>query len=154
MLGRLTAAGGSVIGAAQGVLRLPPRDRGPFLRASWELLCARVGLRFGATRRRLLRGLDAHARCESPPDERLLSLFAEAVRRQPTPPLCLPRAVALSRFLAAMGVRTRLRLGVRREDGQPLEGHAWVEWDGGAIAEPTPPVRSFVPLTWAGASRS
>jgi hypothetical protein len=135
-------------GFARGLRAVRPSERRAFVRAWGELLLARIGLKLGPFRRRLLTTISTHRASPSPPDPSLLRIFSVALESQPTPPLCLPRAVALSRFLAARGVTTRLRLGVRRDASAPLQGHAWIEWEDGPLAESEAFVRSFVPLTW------
>jgi hypothetical protein len=81
------------------------------------------------------------------PDPDLVSTFAAAVAAQPTPPGCVARSLALSAFLRRRGIRTRLCLGVRK-DGAAISGHAWVESDGGLVADREEFIRSFVPLAW------
>lgn len=54
-------------------------------------------------------------------------------------PTCWKRAPVLQRYLAIEGIETRVRFGVRTGDGQPLDGHAWLESDGRPILESTPP---------------
>jgi hypothetical protein len=58
---------------------------------------------------------------------------------------CLPRALALRAMLAARGVASVLRIGVRRRDGA-IEAHAWIEVDGAAVGEPESIERRFLPL--------
>ncbi|HSH16539.1 MAG TPA: lasso peptide biosynthesis B2 protein, partial [Verrucomicrobiae bacterium] len=58
---------------------------------------------------------------------------------------CLPRALALTKMLAARGIAVDLKLGVRREDGD-FAGHAWVEWNGEAVNESAPVTASYAPL--------
>jgi len=45
---------GCLIGGVRGFRLLTPGDRGPFLRAWWQLILARVGLRIGPVRRRMI----------------------------------------------------------------------------------------------------
>lgn len=61
------------------------------------------------------------------PDPRRLELFALAERTLVVTPTCLPRALALGRYLADNGCRTQLVLGVRRGPSG-IEGHAWRQW--------------------------
>jgi hypothetical protein len=92
--------------------------------------------------------------CLVPPDPHALSLFAAAVESQPSPPLCLPRSLALASFLRRSGIRTRLCLGLRKNAGS-LSGHAWLEWEGGVVGDQDTFVRQFVSLEaqCAGAMR-
>jgi hypothetical protein len=75
----------------------------------------------------------------------LLAAFDRAVRAQPRVPGCLPRSLALRRFLARHGQDARIGLGLRRRDGR-LQGHAWVEADGAVVTRDADFVREFVPL--------
>ena len=58
---------------------------------------------------------------------------------------CLPRALALTKMLAARGIAVDLKLGVRRENGV-FAGHAWVEWNGEVVNESAPVTASYAPL--------
>ena len=49
-------------------------------------------------------------------------------------PPCLPRALALHRLLAWRGIRSRVRLGLRRT-ANGVDGHAWVECGGAPVGE-------------------
>jgi hypothetical protein len=89
---------------------------------------------------------------DAAPDGALLATFAAAAAAQPTPPGCVARSVALRAFLARRGFRTRLCLGVRK-DGAAITGHAWLEWNGGIVADREEFVRSFVPLAWGDTIR-
>jgi hypothetical protein len=72
----------------------------------------------------------------------LLTAFARALRAQPTVASCLPRSLALSRFLARHGHDGRVVLGLRKTDGG-MSGHAWVEAEGAVVSGDAPFVRSF-----------
>lgn len=54
-------------------------------------------------------------------------------------PTCWKRAPVLHRFLALRGIRTRIVFGVRREDRQTLDGHAWLEAEGQPLLEAVAP---------------
>jgi hypothetical protein len=54
-------------------------------------------------------------------------------------PTCWKRAPVLRRFLALEGIETRVVFGVRRDDGEELCGHAWLEAGGEPLLETTPP---------------
>ena len=77
---------------------------------------------------------------------RLLVIFRLAARTHVFNPACLPRSLALQRFLAQHGVASDLRLGMRRGP-QGFEGHAWVEHLGVPFDDPKR-VRSYVALEW------
>jgi hypothetical protein len=50
-------------------------------------------------------------------------------------PTCWKRAAVLHRQLALRGRETRVIFGVRREGGDPLAGHAWLEANGEPLFE-------------------
>jgi hypothetical protein len=54
-------------------------------------------------------------------------------------PTCWKRAPVLQRYLALNGVGTRIVFGVRKDGGDALAGHAWLERDGQPVFEPHPP---------------
>jgi hypothetical protein len=61
-------------------------------------------------------------------------------------PLCLVRAVALSRMLDARGFHgSRVGVGVRKRRGR-FEAHAWVEYKNRVLGDAEQHVNSFVPL--------
>ena len=131
-------------------LRLGRGERSAFARAfAAQLACglrARIAPRLGEP---WLPGDAALEPAVGPPrgpepDERLLELFRLAESFQPIALACLPRALALGRFLGHHGFDTRLVLGVRRGPSG-VEGHAWREW-GDRVLEDDVFVRSFRPL--------
>ena len=54
-------------------------------------------------------------------------------------PTCWKRAPVLQRYLALNGIETRILFGVRKTDGTPLDGHAWLEHNGQPVFETTQP---------------
>lgn len=54
-------------------------------------------------------------------------------------PTCWKRAPVLHRYLALRGRETRIVFGLRREGGDALAGHAWLEADGIPIYEAAAP---------------
>jgi Transglutaminase-like superfamily len=75
----------------------------------------------------------------------LQRLFAR-VRRWPVGRvLCLPRSLALARFLELHGVAARVCLGFGRRADR-LAGHAWVEHDGAVIGDEPGFVAAFARL--------
>lgn len=54
-------------------------------------------------------------------------------------PTCWKRAPVLHRYLALHGIETRVLFGVRRDGGEALSGHAWLEAGGQPLLEKTPP---------------
>ncbi len=93
------------------------------------LLVCRLRLRFPRWLggRRLLAGAlsgeSDQGGCAQPPAG--LECFRQALADQPLHSSCLPRAVALKRFLERQGCRARIEMGMRRDDAG-LRGHAWV----------------------------
>jgi hypothetical protein len=83
----------------------------------------------------------------------LLTAFWTALRAQPGVPGCLPRSLALRRFLARHGQGGRLELGLRKLEGR-MGGHAWVEAGGTILSGDGPFVRSFVRLETPPAARA
>ena len=150
-MGRLRLILSGLTRTVRELRTLPLGDWCLFTRAWWEVVFVRVGLGLGPLRRRLLAapGAGTDRPCPVPPSPQLLDVFAAAVRSQPVPPLCLPRSLALSRLLLSRGVPTRLCLGLRKNGGD-LEGHAWLDWDAGIVAEPDTLVRQLVRLEWGG----
>jgi hypothetical protein len=66
--------------------------------------------------------------------QRCAELLALAARRGGYRPSCLPQALALHALLRRRGLRTGLRIGVLPES-QPLQAHAWVEFQGCALGD-------------------
>jgi len=58
---------------------------------------------------------------------------------------CLREALALQRTLGREGMKAELKIGVRKE-GDQLEAHAWLEYEGEAIGEPGAIADQFLPL--------
>lgn len=54
-------------------------------------------------------------------------------------PTCWKRAPVLHRYLALAGRETRIVFGLRKEGGDALAGHAWLEADGRPIFEAAAP---------------
>jgi len=50
-------------------------------------------------------------------------------------PSCLAKSLTLWRLLGEQGITSRLRIGIRKENGK-LEAHAWVERKGVALNDP------------------
>lgn len=50
-------------------------------------------------------------------------------------PSCLAKSLTLWWLLGRQGIRSRLRIGIRKENNK-LEAHAWVEREGVALNEP------------------
>jgi hypothetical protein len=67
------------------------------------------------------------------------------VRRSPWRGTCLAAALTLRSLLAAQGIASEVRLGVRRLGGR-VEAHAWLERDGVALFDPGGPSERFEAL--------
>lgn len=79
--------------------------------------------------------------------ERLASAINRATRYGLFRPVCLTRAVALSRMLDAHGIAGhRIRIGVRR-DGGSFAAHAWVELGQRVLGDTVANTLSYAPLT-------
>jgi hypothetical protein len=79
--------------------------------------------------------------------ERLSSAMIRATRYGVFRPLCLARAVALSRMLNAHGVvGHRIRIGVRREGGA-FTAHAWVQFGDLVLGDTETNTLTYSPLT-------
>lgn len=79
--------------------------------------------------------------------ERLASAITRATRYGLFRPLCLTRAVALSRMLDAHGIGGhRIRIGVRRDAGA-FAAHAWVELGQRILGDTVANTRTYAPLT-------
>ncbi len=138
-------------------VRLPPRRRWAVVRAAVWLLAVDLALRtagFAAVRRwlrRLSRSRKAAAgdlSGTSSEAERVQTqawAVAAAAAHHLYPMRCLPRSLVLQTLLAREGIRSELRIGVRREDGG-LEAHAWVEHQGRPLAEREDRTGSFSAL--------
>jgi hypothetical protein len=79
--------------------------------------------------------------------DRLASAINRATRYGLFRPLCLTRAVALSRMLDAHGIAGhRIRIGVRRDAGS-FTAHAWVELGHRILGDTVANTLSYAPLT-------
>ena len=86
-----------------------------------------------------------------PPDEQLHTALALSqtvnalARRVPWPSACMDRALALHRLMEKRGLPHTLYMGVKKNDKQKLEAHAWVT-AGGKVLTGGPEHRSFRPV--------
>jgi hypothetical protein len=146
--------------------RLPGSERRAYLEAWWALLECRLRLRFPGP----LRGHHLLERALAPGDGvqdaaasqgdphscgELARLFRRAHTDQLCAAACLPRSLALLRFLSRHGVAARLELGLRRQAGglhghRGLQGHAWVVHGGRPVNDSASFVGGFRPLQRAG----
>jgi Transglutaminase-like superfamily len=132
--------------------RLPTAERTLLLQACVLLPAVAVGLRL-LSLKTLLRLLDR----PQPPSaaiapERAAALVEAAAGRQPLPPTCLVKALALHALLRRRGIDADLVIGATPAKGR-LDAHAWVEHRGsplpdGVQSEIYPPL-----LRWSGRRR-
>ncbi len=122
---------------------LDPAAQKLFLCALAMLPAISLSLRwsgFGATQGRLKRLLPT-----SPPEQssdavsKWLALTPRMInaadRHGPVHPSCLVKSLTLWWLLERRGIRSQLRIGIRKEKGG-FEAHAWVEREGVALNEP------------------
>lgn len=130
---------------------LPPGERRLLARALLLLAAYAAGVRVGGLRR--ARAWFGRLRAiEGVTPEQAVRMVALAVRRAPWRAGCLPAALTLQRILAAQGVDSELRLGVRKVGGR-LEAHAWLERSGDCLIDTRAGHERFDVLERAGASR-
>jgi hypothetical protein len=75
-----------------------------------------------------------------------------AARHHLYPMTCLPRSLVLHLMLARMGIKSELRIGVRKADGR-LQAHAWVERGTRPVGESVLVTSRFAPFCTPRASR-
>jgi hypothetical protein len=129
---------------ARQLRRLAPSERRLFLAAWGDLVAARLRVGVGRIDWVEVTVEKALASPSKDPD-RLVALFDVARDTLPFGVSCLPKSLALRRFLGRHGVSSRLRLGVRKIDGE-WNGHAWVEREGTLVGDRPELVRQFVPF--------
>lgn len=104
--------------------------------ASWMLAWTTVALRVVPPARLIARpsgrpGRTRAVRHDSAELARLLRI-ADLAARFVVPVSCLPKSLALARFLERRGIAATVRIGVRTAAGR-LEAHAWVVVDGRVV---------------------
>ncbi len=132
------------------VARLKRGERRLYLAAWWALFACRLRLRFPdlLRGRQLVRDALLNRAAGRPAPQstgNLVELFRRARVDQIVACPCLPRSVALLRFLESHGVPAELALGLRREQAG-LAGHAWVVQDGQPVNDCPSFVGTFVRL--------
>lgn len=123
-----------------------------FLEAYLLLLLAPLRLRFFSMQA-ILRGIpypQAATPCHSPVDEPKLIEIAQrslqlAENTIPFRISCLQRTVVLRHLLCRQQIATQLQIGVRKQ-GQQLEAHAWLEYQGRILNSPVAHCRQYQPL--------
>ena len=126
---------------------LSPPERRLLARALWLLPAYAAGVRALGLRR--ARGWFAHLPAiEGATQGQAVRMVAAVARRAPWAGGCLPAALTLQRLLAAQGIGSRLRIGVRKGEGG-LEAHAWVEREGVTLFDPGGADQGFAALEGA-----
>jgi hypothetical protein len=127
--------------------RLPASEQAVLLGslAAYPFMAAAVLFAgFGATSRLVARVPNAPVRSGAPaivPD-RIARLVARGTRFWPSRGRCLPNALIAAALLRRAGYRPAVRLGARKT-GASLDGHAWLELDGRALAELPEAIREY-----------
>jgi hypothetical protein len=124
--------------------RLPSSEKALFLTAWWDLAATRLRVRVGRIDWTEVT-VESTAAFPSAVPERLVALFDAARDTLPFGVSCLPKSLALRRFLARRGIGTRLRLGARKIS-RDWSGHVWVEREGRLVGDRLELVRQFVPF--------
>ena len=122
---------------------LPVDAKKDFARAVVLLPLIRMSLRlrgFQATQKslqaRIGKGVAAFSEAAATTEvQRLCRMVLAAGRHSLLQSTCLERSLALWWLLARRAIASQLRIGARKSEGK-FEAHAWVEWNGEAIAEP------------------
>jgi hypothetical protein len=136
--------------------RLSWSERALFLQALWLLPLTALAVRCVGFRRChwVLAGLvppeETHAKmcrnCSPLPQAKATARMMRAAAQHGLYPAnCLEQSLALWWLLGRRGIKSHLRIGVRRAARQ-LEGHAWVEVAGAALNEPQDSQRPYVPF--------
>ncbi len=132
-----------MLGSLQRFSALERPAQALFLRALVMLTLVALSLRlrgFHSTRSTLQRTLSHRTpEMDSGCLNRQVALTARMVntadRHGLVHPSCLAKSLTLWWLLGRQGITSRLRIGIRKENGQ-LEAHAWVEREGVALNEP------------------
>ena len=129
---------------------LQPAERKLLVRALLLLPAYALSVRLGGLRRSKgwFARMDA---IEGATPAQAARLVAAVARRAPQAG-CLPAALTLQRMLAAQGVDSQLRLGVRTVAGR-LEAHAWLERAGDALIDTRAAEERFEVLEPVGTAR-
>jgi Transglutaminase-like superfamily len=121
-----------------GKFRALSRDERWLLLEAFALLpAAKRALRLGALRhlpRPAPGGKPARAQAAEEA-QRVARMVAAAARNGPWRTTCLEQSLVLLWLLNRRGIPARLRIGVRKEEGE-LEAHAWIE-SGGVVLNDT-----------------
>jgi hypothetical protein len=130
---------------------LCPAERRLLARALLLLPAYAAGVRIGGLRRARA-WFSRLGAIEGATPAQAVRMVALAVRRLPWRPGCLPASLTLQRILAAQGVDSQLRLGVRKVAGR-LEAHAWLERAGERLIDTRAEDERFAVLERVAAGR-
>jgi hypothetical protein len=72
-------------------------------------------------------------------------LLRVVCRHSPLPGRCLAQSLALWWLLKRRGIKTELRIGTRKREGQ-IEGHAWVEYQNVAVNDAADVSAQYIPF--------
>ncbi|NKJ43473.1 lasso peptide biosynthesis B2 protein [Novosphingobium sp. SG720] len=130
-------------------LSLPRADPGQVAAALSALVATRLFLRFG----RLQSVLDKLAAAKPPPAamasivpeamQAVAVAFEQTARMVRSHDQCLPRSVAVARWLAALGMSADLVIGVRL---RPFAAHSWVQAGTWLVNDRIDTVRTYTPI--------
>lgn len=109
-------------------MKLPASDRWLLVCAAFAIIKARLTVTF-VPLRQILKPLALQTAALSPSvDAARIGWAVETVSRiVPTGKNCLVRAMAARTILARYGFRGEIRLGIRKNSSDVLNGHAWLE---------------------------
>lgn len=137
-------------------LRLAPAERHLLLQAFLFLPVTGLGLQlFGYQRWKsvVAPGDDRRRPAADPPTESSIEyakaaarMVEAAARHGVYRATCLPRSVTLWWMLHRRGIRSDLRIGVRRRSEERFEAHAWVELAGRVLNDSEDIQEQFTPL--------
>jgi len=150
---RYAALVASLVSKLRNLAALSPADRRVVVEAAGALPAMALSLhvvRMTSLFARLDRLADRVTTRVPPADpvpliRRTRGLVALAARRGFYRGNCLSRSATLWWLLRRQGIRTDVRIGVRKEDGD-LVAHAWVERDGMILNDRADTVRRYIPF--------
>ncbi|HVL30522.1 MAG TPA: lasso peptide biosynthesis B2 protein [Sphingomicrobium sp.] len=125
--------------------RLDKRAAFDLLRAVYELALARVELLAADPEAWLAERRRRRSPGEAASIDRVAFAIPRAAARVPWRATCLVQALAAQRWLARMGVSSRLKLGARKTSEQAIDAHAWLEAGGRIVVGGDP--QGYQPFT-------
>ncbi|MCA9736010.1 MAG: lasso peptide biosynthesis B2 protein [Gemmatimonadota bacterium] len=131
-------------------LRVSSRERRDLLAALGALLWARRAMRDRATGDlvALHEGQDATAPVDLPRARALARAVVRVAAYLPFDASCLIRSLAIQRLFAREGMPPgQIRIGVRIDEVEGFQAHAWVEVEGRVVGDVPQHVSTFTPVT-------